>query len=223
MTDPHRQPFSSSISARSTPAHRPPRPREATSTASSSATTSPRRADPQAQPQGHHPLRRPGQRLRAGRPAVRPGDLRPGHAGPRHLLRHAARLRSLGGQVKPAKAREYGRARAAMSRDDGDLFAGVPDGDRRLDEPRRPGRSAVPDDFVPLATTDNVPHRRGRGTDAAVLRRAVPPRGHAHAARRADPPQLPLRDLRLRAAPGSSATSSSRRSPRCASRSAATA
>ena len=150
-----------------------------------------------AEAQGPDPLRRPGQRLRAGRPAVRPGDLRPGHPGPRHLLRHAARLPGAG-------RRGASRRRAASSAGpicrvheaDG-LFAGVPDGDRRLDEPRRPGADASTATSSPLAATDTCPVAAVRHRDAAGLRPAVPPRGQPHAVRRPDPAQLPLRGLRL--------------------------
>ena len=81
--------------------------------------------------------------MRRGAPKCDPAIFRARHSGARHLLRHAAGLRG---------ARRQGRKRAgprvwpgplpASSRTR-DLFAGVPDETRRLDEPRRPGQPRV--------------------------------------------------------------------------------
>ncbi len=54
-----------------------------------------------------------------------------------------------------------------------------------------------PPGFAVTASSDEFPDRGVRAQRAAALRRAVPPRGGAHAARRRDPQQLPVRDLRL--------------------------
>ena len=106
---------------------------------------------------------------------------------------------ALGGKVQSAPAREYGRApiaRSANARRD-DLFAGVARRHASLDEPRRPGRRASSDDFVPLAATDTCPHRRGEAPHAADLRPAVPPRSDAHAEGKTILAQLPHQRLRL--------------------------
>ena len=55
----------------------------------------------------------------------------------------------------------------------------------------------VAGDFVPLAATDTCPLAAVKHRVAAGLRPAVPPRGQPHAARRADPAELPARRLRL--------------------------
>ena len=150
-----------------------------------------------AEPAGADPLRRAGQRLRAGRAAVRPGALRPGHPGPGHLLRDAARLRG-------ARRQGRGRARrassagpsAACSTPDEPLFHGVPDDDDRLDEPRRPGagrrrrlRPAGRDRHLPDRRRQAP--RRGRSTASSST-----PRSRTRPYGAADPGQLPRPGLR---------------------------
>ena len=98
------------------PAHRPPRPRAERllrdrpprhHAPSRSAETAAARADP---------LRRPGQRLRAGAPQCDPAIFRPGHSGPRHLLRHAAGLPGAGRQGRSRRQPASSAGPAATSR-----------------------------------------------------------------------------------------------------------
>jgi hypothetical protein len=100
--------------------------------------------------------------------------------------------------VLPGK-REYGRAEIRVTETD-DLFDGFePDesvtvwashGDH-VDEP--------PPGFEVLASTRDLPVAAFRKRADADLRRAVPPGGRAHAARRRDPVELHVPHLRLRA------------------------
>ena len=67
---------------------------------------------------------------------------------------------ALGGSVQSHPVREFGRAHCSIDTSNpeaADLFAGVPRETASLDEPRRPGRHACPDDFVPLAAHRHLP------------------------------------------------------------------
>ena len=139
--------------------------------------------------------------LRRGRAARRPGDLRARHPDARHLLRHAA---------DGARARRPGRphrrlassARRRCAAASGALFArpaGRADG---LDEPPRHASSPPPAGARVVAGSAGDPDRRLRGAERGALRRAVPPRGRAHAARPGRPEELPLRGRRAPRRPG---------------------
>ena len=106
---------------------------------------------------------------------------------------------SFGGKVVPAERREYGRAtvRVKSARRSVPRLRGRR-GDPGLDEPRRPRRGAARR-LRGRRRERELPGGGGGGAGAQVLGRAVPPRGGAHAARRGDPRQLPVPDLRLRA------------------------
>ncbi len=166
-------------------------------------------------PTGHHPLRRAGQRLRAGRPEVRSGDLPAGHARAGHLLRDAAGLRGAG--------RPGARARRPAS------TAGPAVASRRTTtcSPACPSEievwmshgdqvSPVSADFVPLAATDTCPI-------AAVKHAQLPIYGLQFHPEVTHTPlgaqmlaQLPHARSAAAAAPGSWAISPERPSPRFA-------
>ena len=160
----------------------------------------------------------------AGRAArSSPALFEPRRAGARHLLRHAAdRARCSAARSSPADAARV-RPRAASSVErartrsspgsrpatsctvwmsHGDRVEQLPPGFERVGDERQLRRS-----------------RRSRHADAHDLRRAVPPRGGAHAARRGDPRQLPVRHLPAPSRLDDGAASSTRRSRGSASRS----
>ena len=136
-------------------------------------------------------------------------------AGPRHLLRHAAcstSRRRRGG----ARRRSASTGRPTSTIDDASICcrhrrgAATP----RVDEPRRPRRRAARRASSTLAHSDNSPVAALRRPRAAGLRRAVPPRGRAHAARQRDPRELPLPHLRAPRPTGRWSPSSTSESPR---------
>ena len=172
-------------------------------------------------PAGGDPLRRPGQRHRAGQPARRPRDLRPRRPGARHLLRPADDDGPARRPVEAGHHAEFGRAfvtpdRHRTTRCFTGLFADRPRGG--LDEPRRPGHRARPRlrGDRRLAERPLRDHRRPR---PPLLRRPVPPRGAPHRQRRPHPAATSP------TSPASPATgpwppTRTRRSPRSAPRSA---
>ena len=134
-------------------------------------------------PAAHHPVGRPEERARRGCAVARPGDLRPRHPHPRHLLRrpadrpaarrrrrpgHARRVRP--GQADAARARSLAAPRRRARR------AGRVDEPLRRASPRRPPGSSP----RPARPTRRSPRSRTRAQD---LGRAVPPRGRPHAVR----------------------------------------
>ena len=138
------------------------------------------------QAQGHHPLRRPRQRHRVRHPARPRLGVQGGPAGARHLLRRAghggADGRRRGGRAPP----RVRPRRAGGHRRDGAVQGRVEKGRarHRVDEPRRPRHAAA----RRLQGGGRVEGRAVRGhrrREAQALRRAVPPRGGAHAARAA--------------------------------------
>ena len=161
--------------------HCPPRPRAARLLRDRPPLRSPPSASPELRPRGLILSGGPDQRLRAGRFRCDPRAVQAGNSGPRHLLRHAARLRRAGGQSatapRPASTAgpkcEITSARRPVCR------RAKPD--RSLDEPRRPGHERPAAEFVPLARTSTCPIAAVKHASAADLWPAVPPRGDAHA------------------------------------------
>ena len=101
----------------------------------------------------------------------------------------------LGGQVRPAASREYGRAKLTVTSDD-PLVAALPK-ETTVWMSHGDQVQELPADFVALATTPTCPYAAARHATRAVLRRPVPPRGDPHAAGGGAVPQLPVRHLRL--------------------------
>ncbi len=149
-------------------------------------------------------------------------------AGSRHLLRHAddgdAARRSghsqHGSRVRLRAGHGIGTvslagwpARSQRRRGQGIV--------RRVDEPRRSRRRVAAGIRRGRLHQQRAACRDGRRV-APLLRRAVPSRSHAHAARPEDPRALRARDLRLRGALAAPVTSSRTRSHAYASRSGAT-
>ena len=100
----------------------------------------------------------------------------------------------LGGKVRAADKREYGHAQVELLRDDTALFKGLrgplavwmSHGDEAIELP--PGFELIGKTSNAVAAIQNP--------GAKVLRRPVPSRGAPHAAGRANPAQLRLRNLR---------------------------
>ena len=172
--------------------------------------------------EGHHPLGQPRAASRRRRHATRAGG---------GVRRWACRCSasatacrrwrsSSAAAVEPGKVREFGYAevrarghsRAACATSQDRSNARRPRPARRVDEPRRQGhRDAArlqADRLVATrARSPAWPTRRG-----GFYARAVPSRGHAHAAGQGAPRALRPRDLRLSAATGTCPTTSPRRS-----------
>ena len=99
-----------------------------------------------------------------------------------------------GGQVGRAPRREYGPADLIVD-DDRDLFAGFERAhDPGVDEPRRQDGIAAAR-LAGAGTQRQLADRRHGRSATPPLRRAVPPRGGAHAARQGGPRQLPVPHL----------------------------
>ena len=167
-------------------------------------------------------FRRPGQRLRTRRPAVRS---RPSSTWASRCSASATACSSparcwAARSSRPPAGSSAGPT-ATFSEADG-LFAGVPEETDRLDEPRRPGADGQRR-LRAAGRHRHLPGRRRPPSQPAGLRLAVPPRGQPHALRQPDPAQLPLRRLRLPGARGRWSRSSSRPWPSCGSASATTA
>ena len=118
--------------------------------------------------------------------------------GARRLLRHAAVAHLSAARVIAASRREYGRADVDGAGRTSVRWLREGRGDAGLDEPRRSRRRRAAglrrdrvERQLPIAAFEH--------DDAASLRRAVPSRSGAHAARRRDHRQLPLRCVRLHA------------------------
>ena len=125
---------------------------------------------------------------------------------------------SFGGKVVPAERREYGRATVRV-KSAGDLFHGFAAGEEIPVWMSHGDRvEALPAGFEVVGESAQLPGGGGGGAGAQVLGRAVPPRGGAHAARRGDPRELPVPDLRLRAELDDGRLRRTRRSPRSRAR-----
>ena len=149
-------------------------------------------------PQGDRALGRPGERLRAERADRRQAALRARAPHPRHLLRRAAHGPPARRQGRAsAKRASTARPRSRVDEPVGH-FRRLREGRdaRRVDEPRRPHRGSARRAFESIGTSDNTPALRHRRRSAQDLRHPVSPRGRAHAARRRDPPRVPLRGRR---------------------------
>ena len=135
-------------------------------------------------PARHRPLGRPGQRLRRGRAERRPARLRARRPGARHLLRPAAHRAPARRQGRAGDAARV-RARARRRREE----RGHPPplrqarGARRLDVATATASPRCPPGFQTIGVSGNTPFCAVGNAAAAHLRRAVPPRGRAHAAR----------------------------------------
>ena len=147
--------------------------------------------------QGHHPLRRAHERLRRRRAQGQPRDLRARRPGAGHLLRrpgHRPRARRHRRAHRPQRVRQdhAQRARAgARPRRHARRRAVLDEPPRQHHRSRRPASRCWP--RAPGAPVAAMEDRRAR-----LLRRAVPPRGRAHAAGHGRAAQLPLQGLRLR-------------------------
>ena len=161
-----------------------------------------RRVHPRVRAQGHHPVGQPRQHLR-GAGAARPrGRVAARRAGARHLLRHvhddgAARRRGRGQQ--PSRVRLCRGARAwphqAVRRHRRLSHHRGPRHAQGVDEPRRQGDRAAAG-LQADGQHAELPDRRHGRRGARLLRRAVPSRGHAHAAGPRDARALRARHLR---------------------------
>ena len=155
-----------------------------------------RRRGARACARGHHPVGRPGQRVRRGRAVHRPGHLRAGHPRAGLLLRPADYGRHAGRHRGPHReGRVRGRAFDAARR--GSVFAVRRDA-RRADGVDEPPRRRVRGSR--RVRGNGLDRRVPRGLDgmrrAPSVRDAVPPRGAPHAARRPAAEELPVRHLR---------------------------
>ena len=132
------------------------------------------------------------------RPRIDPARLRPRRPGARHLLRRPARrprARRRGRPHRPGRVRPH-RARASSAA--GVLFGGGQPADQQVwmshfDSITARARRLHGHRLAP--PTRRWP--RSRTPSRRHLRRAVPPRGRAHAARPGDARALPLRRVRL--------------------------
>ena len=166
-----------------------------------------------AEPEGDHPLRRPGERLRARRPAAATRRSSTS-ASPSSASATACSspARSSAARSAGPSRREFGRATAPRHRRRRASSPACPTRDDRLDEPRRPGAGGHR--RLRAAGRDrHLPGRRGAAPHAAGLRPAVPPRGQPHAARRPDPARTSSTTSAAARACGRCRRSSTRRSP----------
>ena len=121
----------------------------------------------------------------------------------------------LGGKVELGQVREFGYAEV-RARGHSALFRDIQDRAqrrgprpaRRVDEPRRQGRRDARR-LQAIGSSDACAIAAMADESRALLRGAVPSRGHAHAAGQGDPRALRARDLRLRRTTGTCATTSS--------------
>ncbi len=151
----------------------------------------------------HHPLRRSGKRDRRRHAACAGAGVDRRRAGAGHLLRHAGDGGAIGRRGRERadpriRLRRGARARTRppARRHPGSHRHRRPGTARRVDEPRRQGDLAAAGlrlDGEQRGDAD----RRDDGRIAPVLRRAVPPRGHAHPARQGYPAAVRARHLRL--------------------------
>ena len=104
----------------------------------------------------------------------------------------------LGGKVVAADRREYGRASLRITQP-GELFHGFAVGEEIPVWMSHGDRvEALPSGFARRRRERELSGGRGGGARPALLGRAVPSRGRAHAARQRDPGELPVPDLPLR-------------------------
>ena len=181
------------------PAHRAPGPRGEGLLRDRAALDAGRR-DAGEEPGRDHPLRRPVQRLRAGRAADRRRrcstptcrSSASATASRRWPRRSAARSRGPATASTAApRCAAAARARACCSRD-------LPARPAGLDEPRRL-RDRGPGGLHGHRRVGGRAGRRLRGPGRPPGRRAVPPGGRAHRARPGDADPLPVRHRRHRA------------------------
>ena len=150
--------------------------------------TLPLDAHPRACAARHHAVGRAGLGLRRGRRTVEPRALRARRAGARHLLRRAAHRASCSAARWPGRASASTAARTCASTTPAQLFARLPAGDELpvWMSPRRPRRGAAAGLRAHRRERTTAPFAAVADAEAQNLRRAVPPRGGAHAARRRD-------------------------------------
>ena len=149
-------------------------------------------------PERHHPVRRPGERVRRGRPDIDPQGLRAGRAGARLLLRpadHGGDARRLGGPHRGGRVRPCEPARARAPR----ACSTARPIEQTVWMSHRDAVKEVPEGFTVTATTDvcpvaamECPERKLYATQFHPEVRHTP-YGNEHAQ------ELPVRRLRSRA------------------------
>ncbi len=120
------------------------------------------RADPRVGPEGDHPLRRAGQRLRAGAPKCDPEIFRLGLPVLGICYGMQLACEALGGRVQSAPAREYGRAHCRVTQPRRAVRRHARR-DRGVDEPRRPGVAGFRR-FPAPGRHRHLPVRRGQAS-----------------------------------------------------------
>ena len=175
------------------PAHRPPHPRAARLLRDPPCTL-PFERSGALSPARHRALGRAGQRLRRGRAPVDKRVFELGVPDPRHLLRPPAHR-------APARRQGRARRRSASTATRGSVVE-KPEGvfhrfakRETLDVWMSHGDriAALPPGFQTIGVSGNTPFCAVGNAREAHLRRAVPPGGRAHAARRGGARGVPLR------------------------------
>ncbi len=115
-------------------------------------------------PERHHPIRRAKQRLRSGMraAAIRRFSISASRSSASATACADRRPQILGGQVKPAKAREYGRARLTVTGND-PLTRNLP-AETTVWMSHGDQVHELPKEFIPLATTPTCPFAAARHT-----------------------------------------------------------
>ncbi len=152
------------------------------------------------EPERHRPLGRPGERLRRrradGRPARSSSSASPSSAS----ATACSSSRTCSAARSSGRARASTATRASSSRSPRASSTASPSARRSTCGCRHGDRIvALPPGFQTIGVSGNTPFCAVGNAAQAHLRRAVPPRGRPHAARRRHPRGLPLRRRRPRA------------------------